>query len=129
MCVLVHRIRGPVSSRLMMQNYCYTSVQVRDLIDLMQRTSGKTGLKPSTVVYTILISQLQIEGAEDAAYDVLQEMADKDIPMDGTFVATLNIDNDGLSRKRNSLLKKMLESGLEGRRAADCLYNTLEEQG
>ena len=115
---------------LMMQNYCYTSAQVRDLLDLMHRTSGKTGLKPSAIVYTILISQLQIEGDVDAARAVLHvEMKDKGIPVDDAVMDTLDIDYDGICRRRNSTIKKMLESGLEGRQAAEKLYTTLENQG
>ena len=97
----------------LMLKLCTSSDEIRDVIDVAM---PEAGVKPDVVTYSTLINMLRIEGDDEAAKKVVEEMKKAKVQPDEITKEILNYPARGedLSKWRTSKLASLLKQGGDG---------------
>ena len=113
----------------LMLKLCTSSDEIRKVIDVAM---PEAGVKPNVVTYNTLINMLRIEGDDDAAKKVVEEMKKAKVQPDEKTKEILNYPARGkdLSKQRTAKLASLLkQGGDEATTAARSMMDKMVKNG
>ena len=113
----------------LMLKLCTSSDEIREVIDVAM---PEAGVKPNVVTYNTLINMLRIEGDDDAAKKVVEEMKKAKVQPNKITKEILNYPARGedLGKRRTAKLASLLkQGGDEATTAARSMMDKMVENG